>query len=221
MGPLCRGTAVAGQIPETRVAGGDRRGCERQVGMKPHLIVALGGEVVDRGGSSVWHRAGGGSGWWRRSGEGEGAGTGRAASVLGGEGDRTVGSGNVVAERRVHTRVVAHRSWGWGGELRSLGWGFYRREREGWRHGHELLGEVRQRGPNPRAQLPRCHRRGSPWRQQRLRQKNAAAWRVPEGESGILWASRGSPRCWRAHMAWQARLPRGAPASWPAGDGTG
>jgi hypothetical protein len=164
MGPLCRGTAVADQIPATRVAGGEGRGCERQEGTKPHLIVALGGEVVDRGGLSVWHRAGGGCGWWwRRSGEGEGAGTGCAALVLGGEGDRTVGSGNVVAEQRVHTRVVAHRSWGWGGELRSLGWGFYRREREGWRHGHELLGEVRPGGPNPRAQLPRCRRRGSPW----------------------------------------------------------
>jgi hypothetical protein len=84
----------------------------------------------------VWHRAGGGCGWWwRRSGEGEGAGTGRAASVLGGEGDRMVGSGNVVVERRVHTRVVAHRSWGWGSELRSLGRGFCRHEREGWRLG--------------------------------------------------------------------------------------
>jgi hypothetical protein len=50
MGPLCRGTVVVGQIPATRVTGSEGRGCERQEGTKPHLIVALGGEVVDR----VW-----------------------------------------------------------------------------------------------------------------------------------------------------------------------
>jgi hypothetical protein len=31
---------------------------------------------------------------------------------------------------------------GCGGELRGLRWDFYRREREGWWPGHELLGKV-------------------------------------------------------------------------------
>jgi hypothetical protein len=68
-GPLFRGTMVAGQILVTRVADDEGRGWERQEGTKPHVIVALGGEVVDRGGSPAWHTAGGGCGWWwRRSG---------------------------------------------------------------------------------------------------------------------------------------------------------
>jgi hypothetical protein len=50
------------------------------------------------------------------------------------------------AEQRVHAWMAARRSWGWGGELRGLGWDFYRREREGWRLGHELLGEGRPGG---------------------------------------------------------------------------
>jgi hypothetical protein len=59
MGPLCRGTMAAGQIPATRFADGEGRGWERQEGTKPHLIVALGGKVVDWGGSPVWQRADG------------------------------------------------------------------------------------------------------------------------------------------------------------------
>jgi hypothetical protein len=36
------------QFPATRVAGGKGRGWKRQEGTNSHLIVALGGEVVDR-----------------------------------------------------------------------------------------------------------------------------------------------------------------------------
>jgi hypothetical protein len=45
----------------------------------------------------------------------------------------------------VHARVTTHRSWCWGGELRGLGWGFYRREREDGGMGL-LLGKVRPGG---------------------------------------------------------------------------
>jgi hypothetical protein len=83
----------------------------------------------------------------------------------------------------------------------ALGGAFMGARERGWRPGHELLGKVRPRHPNLRARLPRCHRRGSLWRQQRPQQKHAAAWRVPKGESGILWASEGSPGCWQAHLA--------------------
>jgi hypothetical protein len=43
--------------------------------------------------------------------------------------------------------------------------------------------------------------------------KMLPAWRFPEGESGIIWASGGSSGCWRVHMAGRAQLSRGAPAS--------
>jgi hypothetical protein len=70
------------QISVTRVAGSEGLEWERQEGTKPYLFVALGGEVVDRGGLPARHRAGGGCGWWWwRSGEGEGVGTGGAASM--------------------------------------------------------------------------------------------------------------------------------------------
>jgi hypothetical protein len=59
-GPLCSGMVVAGKILATRVAGGEQRRWERQEGNKPHLFVALGGEVVDRDGLPVvaqsWQR---------------------------------------------------------------------------------------------------------------------------------------------------------------------
>jgi hypothetical protein len=51
MGPLCRETVTAGQIPSTRVAGGEGRRWETQKGSKPHLFVALGEEAADRSGS--------------------------------------------------------------------------------------------------------------------------------------------------------------------------
>jgi hypothetical protein len=50
MGPLHRGMATAGQIPATRVAGGEGRRWEMQGGNKPHLFEVLDGEGVDRGG---------------------------------------------------------------------------------------------------------------------------------------------------------------------------
>jgi hypothetical protein len=82
MGSLGRGTATASQILATRVACGKGRGWERQEGTKLHVIAASGGEVVDRGGSRAWDRAGGSCGcWWLCSGEEEGAGTSHAASV--------------------------------------------------------------------------------------------------------------------------------------------
>jgi hypothetical protein len=97
--------------------------------------------------------------------------------------------------------------------LGGLGWGFYRREREDGVLGTSYWGSHDQ-GPKLGVRLPRCHQRGSPWRQQRSRQENVAAWRVPEGESGILWANGGSPGCWRAHMARRPLLRRGTTACW-------
>jgi hypothetical protein len=116
-----------------------------------------------------WHRADCGCGWWWRcSGEEEGAGTGCAALGRGEEGGGRVVLGNVGAEWCIHARVTARRSWCWGGELRGLGWGFYRREREDGGLGTSRWGRPNQ-GAKPGAQLPRCRRRGSPWRQQRPR----------------------------------------------------
>jgi hypothetical protein len=50
MDPLHRGTATAGQIPATKVAGGEGQRWDRQERNKPHLFEALGGDGVDRDG---------------------------------------------------------------------------------------------------------------------------------------------------------------------------
>jgi hypothetical protein len=46
---------------------------------------------------------------------------------------------------------------GWGDELRGLGWGFYRREREDGGLGMSCW-EGRNQGAKPGVRLPRCHR---------------------------------------------------------------
>jgi hypothetical protein len=92
---------AAGQIPVTRFAGGEGRGWERQEGIKPHLIVALGGEVVDE----AAHRHGT-----------------DPAAVAGGGGSALVrerARGPAVQLRcEVEKVMVACRSWVGAGELR-------------------------------------------------------------------------------------------------------
>jgi hypothetical protein len=101
---------------------------------------------------------------------------------------------------------------GWGGKLRGLEWGFYRREREdGGLSTSRWVG--RDQGAKPGARLPRCGRRGSPWHQQRPQQKNATAWRLPEGEERDFVGQRGFSKCWQVHMAKRAQLHGGASAS--------
>jgi hypothetical protein len=110
---------------------------------------------------------------------------------------------------------------GWGGKLKGLGWGFYRHEREDGGLGMSCRGRLDQ-GAKLGARLPRYCWWGSPWCQQRPWQKNAAAWRLPEGEGArFCGLAEDFPGCWQVHMAGRVQLRHGAPASWPAGNGTG
>jgi hypothetical protein len=126
-----------------------------------------------------WHRAGGGCGWWwRRSGEEEGAGTDRSASMCGGEGWFVQCGGGVVRP------CVGGDSQelGLGVALRDLGWAFIGAG-GGMAAWARAIGEGPSRGQNQGCSCLAGTDEGSPWCQQRPRQKKGAGWRLPEGEA--------------------------------------
>jgi hypothetical protein len=167
-----------------------------------------------------WHRAGAGCGWWWRcSDEEEGAGTGRAASVWGGEGNGRVDLDNVGAEWCVNTWVATRWSWVRVASSGTSGGAFIGAR------GRMAASWAARKGAT-RGQNRRCGclaitggaRRGASSTRGRRMPPRGGFLR---GKNEILWASGGFSRCWQVHMNGQPRLNHGVPASWPAGDGIG